>query len=93
MIKLFIKVTPNSKKIGFNGVIEVEGKSYLKLGIKSPPIDGKANEAVIKFISEYFNISKGLITITSGLTSKYKAVTIAQENQEITTKIKTLLNQ
>jgi uncharacterized protein YggU (UPF0235/DUF167 family) len=46
------------------------------VSVKEPPIDGKANQAIIKLISEYLNIPKSLISIKSGASSKIKTIII-----------------
>ncbi len=90
-LKIFIKLTPNAKKDGFSGSINIDNKQYFKLGIKAPPIDGKANEALIKYLAQFLNTQRNNIEITSGLTSKYKTVTIINENDEIINQLKQLL--
>ncbi len=89
-IRLFLKITPNARVSGFNGKIEIDSKTYIKLGLKAQPIDGKANEELIKFLAKFLGTSKDSINITSGLTNKYKTVTIDTENPEILTIIKAL---
>jgi uncharacterized protein YggU (UPF0235/DUF167 family) len=38
---------------------------YYVAHLKSPPVDGKANQELISLISDYFHIKKGLIKIVS----------------------------
>ena len=49
----------------------------LKLCITSPPVDGKANAAVITFFAKLFKIPKGAITIAGGETSRDKRIILA----------------
>jgi uncharacterized protein (TIGR00251 family) len=44
---LFVEVKPNSKK----NQIEVVSENMLKIKISAPPVDGKANEAIIPKLS------------------------------------------
>ncbi|MEP0784839.1 DUF167 domain-containing protein [Trichocoleus sp. DQ-A3] len=48
----------------------------LTVHLKSPPVDGKANEELIQILSKKFNISKSRIFIKSGLSSRNKLVEI-----------------
>ncbi len=70
-----IKVKPNSRinKLlrGVNGVLTIK--------INAPAHEGKANEAVIKFLAETFHIPKSQITIVSGFTNPNKRVSIPDE--------------
>jgi len=48
--------------------------SYMKIRIKSPPLDGKANEELIEFLSEKLKVKKSSISIVAGEKSRYKIV-------------------
>ncbi|MCR5506859.1 MAG: DUF167 domain-containing protein [bacterium] len=72
-----IHLCPNSKKDKIAGTFN--GK--IKISITAQPIDGKANEALIKFLSKKFHISKSSIEILKGLTSREKTISIDSENE------------
>lgn len=65
-----VKVKPNSKQQG----ITKESDGSLKITLKSPPVDGKANQELIKLLSDYFDVPKSQINIKSGLGSKTKLI-------------------
>ncbi|MBW4596281.1 MAG: DUF167 domain-containing protein [Brasilonema angustatum HA4187-MV1] len=67
-----VKVKPNSKI----QKIEEEADGTLKVHLKSPPVDGKANEELIKLLAEKFDVSKSHIKIKSGLSSRQKLIEI-----------------
>ncbi|MBW4446805.1 MAG: DUF167 domain-containing protein [Hassallia sp. WJT32-NPBG1] len=71
-----IKVKPNSKQ----QKIEEQPDGSLIVHLKSPPVDGKANEELIKLLSEKFDVPKCHITIKSGLSSRQKLVEIDMES-------------
>ncbi|MDF0556741.1 DUF167 domain-containing protein [Kamptonema sp. UHCC 0994] len=70
MAILKIKVKPNSKQQN----IHQEPDGSFKVSLKSPPIDGKANEELIKLLAKKFDVAKSQVTIKSGLSSKNKLV-------------------
>ena len=72
-ILLNIKLTPKSKKTGFLGCIE----DQIKIGVNSPPIEHRANEELIKFLSKEFKVPKKAISIDSGESSKNKLVFVS----------------
>ena len=47
-----------------------------KVKLTSAPVDGKANDALVELLSEYFNTSKSKIKLVKGLTSKNKIIEI-----------------
>ncbi|QIR39559.1 DUF167 domain-containing protein [Tolypothrix sp. PCC 7910] len=70
-----VKVKPNSKQ----QKIEEQADGSLNVHLKSPPVDGKANEELIKLLAEKFKVPKSYITIKSGATSRQKLVEIDTE--------------
>jgi hypothetical protein len=71
-MKKQVKVKPNSK----NQSIEEAEDGSLTVHLKSPPVEGKANEELIQILSKKFNVSKSKIFIKSGLSSRNKLVEI-----------------
>lgn len=81
-----IKISPNSKK---NEIIN-EG-DFTKIKITAQPIDGKANKALIEFLSKNFKIPKTSIKILKGETSKEKTVLFETKDEEKLQKLKETL--
>lgn len=71
-MKKQVKVKPNSKRQS----IEEQPDGSLNVHLKSPPVDGKANEELIALLAAKFNVSKTKVSIKSGLASKTKLVEI-----------------
>lgn len=46
----------------------------LKLAIAAPPVDGKANKAVIHFVADLFEVSRKHVTLISGQHSRSKRI-------------------
>jgi uncharacterized protein (TIGR00251 family) len=64
-----------------NGVAGLQG-DMLKLRLTSPPVDGKANQAVIAYLAKLFHLPKGAVTIKSGLQSRNKTVSITGADRQ-----------
>ena len=71
MAKFNIKVIPNAKQ---NKLVEEPGR--LKVYLTARAVDGKANAALIEFLSEHFGVRKSAVSIIRGLTSRGKVVEI-----------------
>jgi uncharacterized protein (TIGR00251 family) len=67
-----VKVKPNSKLQN----IKEEADGSLTVSLKSPPVEGKANDELIKLLAEKFDLPKSRIRIKSGLSSRHKLVDI-----------------
>lgn len=50
----------------------------LKIRLQAPPVDGKANEALIAFLAGEFGIAKSAISLVRGQSSRQKTVKINQ---------------
>lgn len=70
---LTIKVTPCASK---NELIKISDTNW-KVRLTSAPVDGKANQALIKFLAKNLGIAQSDIKIIKGLKSKNKIVRIA----------------
>jgi uncharacterized protein len=67
-----VKVKPNSKQ---QKIVE-QPDGTLTVHLKSLPVDGKANEELIKLLAEQFDVPKSCIRIKSGLASRQKLIEI-----------------
>ena len=63
-----VKVKPNSPK---NEILGEDEQGYLKIAIKAPAKEGKANIELIKFLSKHY---KRQVDIINGRTSKIKRI-------------------
>ena len=70
---LTLHVQPGAKKTQASGL---HGDA-LKIRLAAPPVDGKANAALVAFIAERLGVAKSSVCVKSGLTSRRKQVEIA----------------
>jgi uncharacterized protein len=77
-ILLRVYVQPRASRNRFAGVFN----NAMKLAVTAPPVDGKANAAVIKFLASSLNVKKKDLEITYGLQSRNKSVLIAGLNAD-----------
>lgn len=67
-----VKVKPNSK----HQSIKEESDGSLTIHLESPPVDGKANEELIKILAKKFDVPKSNIRIKLGSSQRQKLVEI-----------------
>ena len=77
-LHLAVYIQPKASKNRLMGCHGTE----LKIAITAPPVDGKANKAVIAFIAKFFKLAKGDITISRGQQSRHKQLTIKKITYE-----------
>ena len=66
-----IRVIPRAKQ---NKVVEEEGR--LKVYVTTPPVEGRANQALIEVLAAHFQVRKGDIRIIRGEKSRDKIIEI-----------------
>lgn len=87
-LKVFVRLSPKAKREGIEGVhTDPDGTQRLKIAVQAPPVDGKANEALIKWLSKHLHIAKSAITLVSGTTDRNKTLTIAGDCAELIKKL------
>ena len=48
----------------------------VKLAVTAPPVDGEANAAVIELVARTLGVARGAVTVTAGLASRRKTITV-----------------
>jgi uncharacterized protein (TIGR00251 family) len=66
-----IKVIPNAKR----NEVKRAGSGY-KVYLTAPPVEGKANKALLEMLAEEFNIRKSRLHIIKGINSRNKTIRI-----------------
>lgn len=77
--KLYLEcsIQPKSREDKIVGTVG----NLLKIRLTSPPIDGKANKHLIKYLSKQFKVKQSAITIVSGHASRRKRLCIENPNK------------
>ncbi|MEJ2012334.1 MAG: DUF167 domain-containing protein [Anaerolineales bacterium] len=60
---LTIRVTPRARKTEFGGVLQ---DGTIRVRVAAPPVEGKANKALIAFLAEALGVRKNKIEIVAG---------------------------
>lgn len=67
-MKISVVTHPNSKKTR----IEKDLLGALHVYVSEPPLEGKANKAVVEILADHFKVKKGQVVLLSGHKSKNK---------------------
>lgn len=71
-ISLTLHVQPGAKRTEFAGL---HGDA-LKIRLAAPPVEGKANAALLAFLAKYFGVARANVELISGDTSRHKIVRV-----------------
>ena len=68
-----VKVHPRAKKNAITG----EVGDALKIALTAPPVEGRANEAVIEFLAEVLRVPRASVSIAAGRSSRNKVIRVS----------------
>lgn len=70
--RILLHVVPRASRTAVVG--EHDGR--LKLAVAAPPVDGEANDAIVKFLAKLLGVPRDGVVITAGQTGKKKTVEV-----------------
>ena len=76
---LAIRVTPRARR---NEISEILSDGTVKIRLTAPPVEGKANQALIDFLADVLEIPRARIEIVAGTIGKDKLVSILDLDAE-----------
>lgn len=68
-----VRVRPRAKREGISGALG----DALRLELTAPPVDGRANEACIRFFADFLKVPRSSVTIAAGISSRNKVIRVA----------------
>jgi len=82
-VTVAVRAQPGAKKTAIVGVYGEGATAQLKIAVQAPPIEGRANEALIAFLAKMCGVPKSAVSMLSGELSRSKmfllrGVTLAQ---------------
>ena len=82
-VTLAVRAQPGAKKTAILGLYGEGSAAQLRIAVHAPPLEGRANAALIDFLAEIFSIPKSAVQLVSGELSRSKVfhlrgLTVAQ---------------
>ena len=71
-VRLAVQIQANAKKTEVVGVLD----DALKIKLAAQPVEGKANEALVKWLAATLGVSRSSVTLTHGQTNKKKLLEV-----------------
>jgi uncharacterized protein len=72
-VSFSVRVQPRASRTAILG----EFGDALKIAVAAPPVEGKANEALIRFFAELFEVPRSAVEIVGGRASRNKVVRVS----------------
>ena len=71
-VTLAVRAQPGAKKTAITGLYGEGAAAQLKIAVHAPPIEGRANQALIAFLADTFDLPKNSVELISGELSRSK---------------------
>jgi len=75
---LNIRLQPRASR---DEIVAVQSNGWLKIRITAPPVDGRANDHLLRFLARTCGVSRSAVTLLSGHTGRNKRVCICNPKQ------------
>ena len=72
-----VKVHPRARKTALTGIFGEGPEAAIKVALSAPPVEGRANEALIEFFAEMFGVSRSAVSVIAGIQSRNKVVRVS----------------
>jgi uncharacterized protein (TIGR00251 family) len=72
-IRFSVRVVVRASRSGISGVVG----GALKVRLAAPPVDGEANDELVRVLARTFRVAKSAIHIVAGATSRSKTIDVA----------------
>ena len=73
-VTLAVRAQPGARKTAVVGVYDDGAARQLKIAVHAPPIEGRANEALLAFVSEVFGLPMSAVELIAGESSRSKVI-------------------
>lgn len=71
-VTVAVRAQPGAKKTAVVGIYGEGAAAQLKIAVQAPPIEGRANEALIAFLAKTCGIPRSAVSVLSGELSRSK---------------------
>jgi len=94
-VTIAVRAQPGARKTAITGIYGEGQNARLKIAVQAPPVEGRANEALIAFLADVFSMPRMSVELISGELSRSKVfllrgIKIAYVEQQLRPKLEML---
>ncbi len=78
-VTLAVRAQPGARKTAITGIYGEGAAAQLKIAVHAPPLEGRANHALLVFLAEFFSLSRSSVELVSGDSSRSKVFLLRGE--------------
>ena len=81
-VTLAVRAQPGAKKTAITGIYGEGAAAQLKIAVHAPPLEGRANAALIAFLAKVFSLSRTNVVLVSGELARSKVFLLRGDTLE-----------
>ncbi|HZD47443.1 MAG TPA: DUF167 domain-containing protein [Silvibacterium sp.] len=75
-VSFVVRVTPRASRTRFIGMVEDGADAVFRIALAAPPVEGRANAALVSYLSDLLNVARSAIEVISGEHTRNKVVRV-----------------
>jgi len=76
-VSVAVRVVPRASRTAILGLYDGGTETRLKVALAAPPVDGRANEALVQFFADILGVPRSAVSLAAGEQARNKRVRIA----------------
>ena len=81
-VTLAVRAQPGAKKTAITGIYGEGAARQLKIAVQAPPLEGRANQALIAYLADLFSLPKNSVELVAGELSRSKVFLLRRVQRE-----------
>jgi uncharacterized protein (TIGR00251 family) len=91
-VRVAIRLTPRARADRLEGIVRTaDGAPLLKASVTAPPVEGRANDALLGLLAKNWGVPRRDLAIIGGAKSRNKTVHVAGDPAELLKRLRSLL--
>ncbi|MGC2621359.1 MAG: DUF167 domain-containing protein [Acidobacteriaceae bacterium] len=71
-----VRVTPRASRTAVTGIVGERAEAAVKIALHAPPVEGKANAALVEFVAEMLGVRRSAVEIVGGEHARSKVILV-----------------
>ena len=77
-LRVRVRLAPGARRAAIEGTVDdADGVPALKVAVTAPPLDGRANAALVALLARAWNVPKTSLSVVQGAASRHKRLHLA----------------
>ena len=88
-----MRLTPRAGRDRIGGIAEIDGRPVLRVAVAAPPVEGKANAALLALVAGALGVARSAVSLRSGGTGRIKTLAVAGAPEALAARLSDLADE